>query len=60
VGPQGDAVKYLNGLAWIVTIVVVAGTLAYWSQIKWAWQNRDKIKTAADTVDGLNQLGVKL
>lgn len=52
--------KYLNGLAWIVTIVVVAGTLAYWSQIKWAWQNRDKIKTAADTVDGLNQLGVKL
>ena len=52
--------KYLNGLAWVVTVVVVAATLAYWTEIKWAWLNRDKIKTAADTAEGLNELGVKL
>lgn len=60
VGSKGDAMKYLNGFAWVVTIVVIAATLAYWEEIKWAWANRSTIKAAADTADSLSQLGVKL
>jgi hypothetical protein len=52
--------KYLNGFAWVVTIVVVAAVLAYWEQIKWAWQNRAEIKQAVDTGNTLSSLGVKL
>jgi len=48
--------KYLNGIAWIVTVVVVAATIAYWDEIQWCWKNRATIKTAADVGSGIEQL----
>ena len=49
--------KWLNGAAWVVTIVVVGVVLAYWTEIAWAWQNRATIKKAADAGNSLSSLG---
>ena len=52
--------KYLNGFAWTVTIVVVALTFAYWDEIKFAWKNRAVIKTAIETGSAISNLGSSL
>lgn len=48
--------KYLNGVAWVVTVVVVAATLAYWDEITWCWKNRATIKQVADVAGSIDQL----
>jgi hypothetical protein len=56
----GAAVKYANGLAWIVAIVAVAFVAAYWSQIRWYLKNKATVDQAIEVGDNLSTLGLHL
>lgn len=40
--------KALDTLAWIVLAAVIYVVVVYWSDIRWAYENRQTIKAAAD------------
>lgn len=50
--------KYANAAAWIISVVAIGAVIAYWSTLVWAVRNRQTLKQAADTADGLKQFGV--
>ena len=50
--------KFLNGFAWVFTIVGIALIAAHWKQIVWYWNNRKTIDQVVEVGDSLSALGI--